>query len=228
MKISRSAVLAIFFTLALLPCLASEGVPALSLGEYRDRLSQIAARADLLQDHPEQSSQLVTEIPDQLTVNTGKRNVTVNFRDLKNDLASFGSSDASQKPQRLSEIKDYLGELQSAATSPSETEQKPAQQKLGEILSRREFRKVKGPSVADTFLAKIYAWLARMLSKLKIGRGATNNVLQGMIYIVVGVAVVLMLIWTVRSLRRKEDELIPREIMPFASGKATLFSPRML
>ncbi len=216
MKTSRRIVLAIFLALALLPCLASEGVPALSLAEYRDRLGQIAARADLLQDHPEQSSQLVTEIPDQLTVNTGPRNVTVNFRDLKNDLASFASSEASKKPQRLSDIKDYLSELQSAAANLSETGHKPEQQKLGEILSRREFRKVKGPSVADTFLAKIYAWLARMLSKLRISGGATNNVLQGVIYTLVGVAVVLMLIWTVRSLRRNEDELTPREIMPFA------------
>src|ERR1700756_3710223 len=104
MKISRRrTVLAIFFVLALQACLASEGAPALSLDEYRDRLSQIAAGTDLLQDHPEQSAQLVTEIPDHLIVNTGTRNVTVNFRDLKNDVASFNSSEPSQKPQRLSD-----------------------------------------------------------------------------------------------------------------------------
>ena len=215
MKISRRTVLAIFFALALQACLASEGVPALSLDEYRDRLSQIAARTDLLQDHPEQSAQLVTEIPDQLSVNAGTRNVTVNFRDLKNDLASFHSSEASQRPQRLSQIRDYLGELQSSAANLSQSDHNAERQKLGEILARREFRKVKGPGAAETFLAKIYAWLARMLSKLKIGRGATNNVLQAVIYTLVGVAVILMLVWTVRSLRRKETDL-PREIMPFA------------
>src|ERR1700756_3192599 len=151
MKISRRrTVLAIFFALALQACLASEGVPALSLDEYRDRLGQIAARTDLLQDHPEQSAQLVTEIPDQLTLNTGTRNVTVNFRYLKNDLASFHSAEASQRPHRLSEIKDYLGELQSSATNLSQSNHNSEQQKLGEILARPEFRKVKGPSAADT------------------------------------------------------------------------------
>jgi len=217
MKISRRrTVLAIFFALALQACLASEGVPALSLDEYRDRLGQIAARTDLLQDHPEQSAQLVTEIPDQLTVNTGTRNVTVNFRYLKDDLASFHSAEASQRPHRLSEIKDYLGELQSSATNLSQSNHNSEQQKLGEILARPEFRKVKGPSAADTFLAKIFVWLRRMLSKLKIRGGATSNVLQGVVYTLVGVAVIIMLIWAVRSLRRQETEDLPREIMPFA------------
>ncbi len=216
MKTTPRIALAIFFSLALVQCLAGENGPAISLSEYRDRLGQFAAQADLLKVNPEQASQLVTEIPDQLNVNTGTRDVTVNFRDLKNDITSFSSAEAAQKPERLLQIRDYLGELQLAATNLSTTEHKSEQQKLNEILARREFHKVRGPGAAETFLAKVYRWLARWLFKLRVGSGATNNVLQGLVYTLVGLAVLLMLIWTVRSLRRKETDLLPREIMPFA------------
>ncbi len=192
MKTTPRIALAIFFSLALMQCLAGENGPAISLSEYRDRLGQFAAQADLLKVNPEQASQLVTEIPDQLNVNTGTRDVTVNFRDLKNDITSFSSAEAAQKPERLLQIRDYLGELQLAATNLSTTEHKSEQQKLNEILARREFHKVRGPGAAETFLAKVYRWLARWLFKLRVGSGATNNVLQGLVYTLVGLAVLLI------------------------------------
>lgn len=213
MKLLARFVLVIFFALTLQHCLASDSSPALSLIEYRDRLDQYSVRAGSLQEHPDQAAEFVTEIPDQLSVNTGTQSVTVNFRDLKNDLAVFNSGDAAQKPSRLEHIRDYIRELQSAANeTPSEA--KPERQKLDEILARHEFRKVRGPNAADTFLAKIYRWLARWLLR-GVGSGATGNVMHGIVYTLVGLAVLLMVLWTVRNLRRKEEDA-PREIMPFA------------
>jgi hypothetical protein len=48
-----------------------------------------------------------------------------------------------------------------------------------------------------------------------VGSGATGNVMHGIVYTLVGLAVLLMVLWTVRNLRRKEEDA-PREIMPFA------------
>lgn len=216
MKTTPSIALTILLSIALAQPLAGENMPAVSLSEYRDRLSQFAGKAGLLSDHPEQAAQLLTEIPDQLNVNTGTRAITVNFRDLKNDLTSLSSADDSKKPERLLQIRDYLGDLQLAAANLGTIEPNGEQQKLNEILARREFHKVKGPGVREAFLAKIYRWLARWLGRFHVGTGATSNLLQGLVYTLVGLAVLLMLIWTVRSLRRKEPDLLPREIMPFA------------
>jgi hypothetical protein len=69
--------------------------------------------------------------------------------------------------------------------------------------------------VVESLLGRIFRWLGRLFGNAHISRGATNRFLQAVIYTLVGVAVLLMLIWTVRSLRRKEIDL-PREIMPFA------------
>ena len=91
---------------------------AVAMSDYRARLAK-PSKVDSLADHPEQASQLVSEIPDQLTVDTGTRNITINFRDLKDDLAGFSSTEASQQPERLSQIRNYLGELQLAADNVS-------------------------------------------------------------------------------------------------------------
>jgi hypothetical protein len=214
MKFKPGIVLAIF--LFALRCFALAGEAPLTLPEYRDQLVQLSAKADSLGDHPYQASQLVTEIPDELAVNTGTRNVTVNFRDLKNDLASFSSAGSSQQSERLQQIKDYLGELQSAVDNLNGAEPPKEREKLNQILSRREFHKVRQPDAREALLAKLFRWLAKWLFRFRISRGNTNNVLQGAVYTLVGIALLVALIWTLRSLRRREEVLPPREIMPFA------------
>ena len=209
--------LAIIFTLSLPPgCVAAADDSAIAMSDYRTRLSEIAAKADSLGDHPEQASQLVSEIPDQLTVATGTRNITINFRYLKDDLAGFSSTEASQRQERLSQIRNYLGELQLAADNVSPPDKAQEREKLDEILARREFHKVRGPGAREALLAKIYRWLARWFFKFHLETGATSNWLQGLVYSLVGATLLAALIWTVTRLRRKEDEIPAREIMPFS------------
>lgn len=209
--------LAIIFTLSLPPGrVAAADDSAIAMGDYRARLSEIASKADSLADHPEQASQVVSEIPDQLTVTTGTRNITVNFRDLKNDLAGFSSTETPQRQERLAQIRNYLGELQLAAGNVSPPDNAQERQKLNEILARREFHKVRGPGAREALLAKIYRWLARWFFKFHIGTGATSNWLQGLVYTLVGATLLAAFIWTVTRLRRKEDDLPPREIIPFS------------
>ena len=109
------------------------------MSDYRARLVDIAAKSDSLADHPEQASQLVSEIADQLAVSTGTQNVTINFRDLKDDLAGFSSMEASQRQWRSIQVRDYLGELELAAYTTSPPESAQDWQKLNEILARHEF-----------------------------------------------------------------------------------------
>lgn len=208
----------IFISLVLLPCLARGGESSVTTADYRDRLHQFVAGVDSLDEHPEQASQLLTEIPDELTVKTGTRDLTVNFRDLKNDLTSFGAADAAQRPERLKQIKNYLEALQqeAEANAASPVDHSADQKKVGDILSRREFHKVRRPGAKEALLARFFRWLSRWLGKLHIGNGTTNNFLQGLVYTVVGLALLVALFWTIRSLRRKDEEMLPREIMPFS------------
>ncbi len=206
--------------LALLVCFAPGKAQAesVSLSDYRKQLLEISQKVDSLKLHPEDAAGLVTEIPDQISVTTVSGAVNVNYKSLKDDLAAFSQADNEKRTPLLEKIQNYLHSLSSAA----ERYDKPAADlpsargQLNQILARREFNKVKGPTAKDALLAKIYRWLSRLLDKLSFGNGSRFDWMQLFIYLLVGAAVTLLLVWTVRRLRRPREELPQREIIPFA------------
>lgn len=210
--ILRVLVFALFFSGLVA---ADASVP---LDQYRQQLTQIEARVHSLDDHPEQAGEVIASIPDEVVVNTGSGEATVNFHPLKNDLTEFDKAERTAKPQRLEQIKRYIIRLETAAREYSQSSEDvaPSHQVLGQILSQSEFRKVHGPGVRETLLSKLYKWLAWLLSKLHVRGKGTFDVLQFVVYALVALALVMLLIWTVNRLRRKEEEPPAREILPFA------------
>jgi hypothetical protein len=205
---------------ALLACLCGQTARAASssVAEYRQQLRDIVLKVEALKLHPQQAASLVTEIPDQVTVATGSGEIKVNYKSLKDDLATFSLASEEKRSALLSKIQNYVQSLnnQAAAYDKTGTDLSSAHGKLNQILSRHEFTKVKGPSAKDALLAKIYRWLSRMLSKLSFGKGSRFDWMQLFIYLLVGAAVTLLLVWTIRRLRRPKEELAPREIIPFS------------
>ncbi|MGE5323673.1 MAG: DUF4129 domain-containing protein [Actinomycetota bacterium] len=188
------------------------------LSEYRQQLHQIAERVHSLEQHPGEAGSVVAAIPDQVTVDTGTAKVTVNYRDLKNELTELSRPDAKQKAQRLQQTETYLLRLESDAAGYDKlpADVPDARQKLGQILSRREFRHVREPGLTATLLSELYHWLSRLLSLLHFGRLGGFSVLQVLVYVLIGVALLLLLFWTINHLRRKQEEPPVREIIPFS------------
>lgn len=214
---TRSPILrALIFALLFCGLLAADA--SVPLGKYRQQLTEIEARVHSLDDHPEQAGKVIASIPDQTIVNTGSGEVTVNYHPLKNDLTEFDKAERTAKPHRLEQIKNYIVGLETAASEyPQSSEDLTAsRQKLGQILSQSEFRKVHGPGVRETWLSKLYKWLAWLLSKFHVRGNASFDVLQFVVYALVACALLLLLFWTINRLRRKKEEPPPREILPFA------------
>src|SRR6185437_10815331 len=141
---------------------------SVSVDEYRQQLHNIEARIHSLDDHPEQAGKVIASIPDQVAVNTGSGEITVNYHPLKNDLTEFDKAERTAKPQRLEQIKSYILRLETEATAYSQTSEDltSTRQELGQILSQSEFRKVHGPGVRETLLSKLYKWLGWVLGHL--------------------------------------------------------------
>src|SRR6185437_13338008 len=130
---------------------------------------QLAAETRVsLDDHPEQAGDVIASIPDQVAVNTGSGEITVNYHPLKNDLTEFDKAERTTKPQRLEQIKSYILRLETEATAYSQTSEDltSTRQELGQILSQSEFRKVHGPGVRATLLSKLYKWVGWVLGHL--------------------------------------------------------------
>jgi hypothetical protein len=198
-------------------CSLKAGAESLSVAAYQQQLQGIVTKVQSLESHPEDAGELVASIPDQVAVATGSGEIKVSYKVLKDALATFKAADEKSRPGLLREIKEYARAMNSAAEEYDKraADQGPAHRQLEEILSRREF-KTKGPSAKDALLARIYYWIARWLSKLVFKGQASFDLMQLIIYLVVGAAATLLLLWTIRRLRRPQEDLPQREIIPFA------------
>jgi hypothetical protein len=189
----------------------------LSLDEHRHQLQELTAKVDSLNDHPEQAAVTEAIIPDQVTVKAGKGEITVNYRDLKNDLADFSKADAQKRSAMLPQLQNYLQALRAEADAFDQgTDSEAARRKLTRILARSEFRQMDGPSAREILLAKIFGWLLRLLSRLSSAGRSRFDLFQVLVYLLIGAALLLLLVWTVRRLRRPREEPAMREIIPFA------------
>ena len=63
-------------------------------------------------------------------------------------------------------------------------------------LTRREFKRVHDPSGKETLLSKLYGWFSRLFGRIHVGGKASFNLLQVIVYILLGAALLLLLLWT--------------------------------
>jgi Domain of unknown function (DUF4129) len=208
--------LALFFLSMLVPPAAAAG-SELSLAEYQQQLDELAAKLDSLADHPELAAKTETDIPDKVAVKTSQGQITVSYRDLKDDLAALSRADARKRPATLAQIQNYVRELRAQAEAYDQgTSPAGSRQKLNDILARREFHTARGPSLGDLLLGKILSWLARLLDKLSPSGRSRFDPFQILVYLFIAIALIVLLLWTVRHLRRPREEHAMRQIIPFS------------
>ena len=191
-----------------------DSVQVVTLKEYRQQLAELEQKTKSLDDHPESAAKTGAEIPQEIIVETSSSNVTVNFRPLKNDLASFSSGDATRKAALKPRIQEYVRNLAAeAAQFDHQTTPGDARAKLENIMAGKEFNRVRGPGALQVWLDRVENWIGRLLSRN--GSGGWS-ILQIVLLSLAGVALGALLIWTVRRLSQKAGEDQPREIIPFS------------
>ncbi|HET8889194.1 MAG TPA: DUF4129 domain-containing protein [Candidatus Angelobacter sp.] len=203
--------------LIVLFCAPLAWAESISIAGYRQELQGIVAKVDSLESHPENAGALVASIPDQVSVTTNSGEIKVSYKALKDSLAAFAAADEKTRPGLLREIREYARVMSEASEGyeNNAADTATAHHKLEEILSRREFKQ-QGQSAKDALLARIYYWIARWLSKIVFKGQTSFDLMRLIIYLLVGAAATLLLVWTIRRLRRPQEELAQREIIPFA------------
>jgi len=208
---------ATLLALILLGSIAKAGAESISVSEYQQQLHDTIAKVESLESHPEDAGAVVASIADQVSVSTSSGEIKISHKALKDSLAAFAAADESKRPALLQQARQYARAMDSAAQDYEKSAADPdaARGKLQEILSRSEFKQ-QGPSAKDALLARIYYWIARWLSKIIFKGQAGFDLMRLIIYLLVGAAATLLLLWTIRRLRRPQEELPEREIIPFA------------
>ena len=210
-------IIATLLALLLLGSVPKARAESLSVAAYQQQLQDMVAKVESLESHPENAGTVVASIPDQVSVSTSSGEIKISHKALKDSLAAFAAADESKRPALLQQAQQYARAMNSAAEDYEKSTADPgvARGKLEEILSHREFKQ-QGPSAKDALLARIYYWIARWLSKIIFKGQASFDLMRLIIYLLVGAAATLLLLWTIRRLRRPQEELPEREIIPFA------------
>ncbi len=209
--------------IALLTALAAVGQPApaqpaitagqrveLEVSAYAASLEQWKAGAANLEAHPETAAALRESLPASISVKSGEASVEVPTDWLRTAVADFEKAPTKRKAiaadvqRRLEHMHDEARALESA-TVPLPG----AQEKLNDILSRREFRSVRAPNWFDRLREQATLWLLRMMEKLFGKMPRMRGAGELLVWVVIALALIVLAIWLKRALESAASREAP-------------------
>lgn len=185
--------------------------PALSgemdLAAYRNELDRLAAAVADLDKHPAGIEPLRQSLPKSWPVRAVGQRFEVSTGWLDSALDTMGmnavvrASLQKDIENRLQVLRQQALELEQAPFGPRPEE---ARARLADILQRREFRSIRGPSWWDQRVGRFWSWLGRVLRKLFGGLRVIPRTREVMIWCLIALAFILLALWVKRSLLRGE------------------------
>lgn len=192
----------------------------ITIGKFDQEIQRIDAALADLKSNAQTAVPLHESIPDKYIVVAGKASFTIDNTVLKKSVGEYVIAYPHRKAELLSSMQSELQQMRQGLTDyvrPQQYNQERA--KLQEVLSRREFHRVAGPTFFDKLKEKANAWIARILMKLfgKMPSGKAGS--QIVTWVLIAIATCLLVIWIVRNIRRKEVEIVREPILFAPSGK---------
>jgi hypothetical protein len=173
----------------------------LDLAGYLAELDRWAAAVTRVKQDPSEATALRGQLPPAWSVSVEGQRYEVPTEWLRDELESIEKNpeSAASCAEALERLHAMRAEALRMALAPSPPSA-DARQKLNEILKRREFRGVRGPSWLDQWRDRLALWLAELLSKL-LGRmglhAATSRIL---VWVLIALSSLVLLVWMVRRL----------------------------
>jgi hypothetical protein len=192
----------------------------LSLDVYQAQLQSWSRQLGSLADHPEQAAELRASLPQKSAVSAGTRSMEVSHSWLNQGLAEFIAAKPERKPDLLRQMQTHLAAQGRAAELFSQPQAYPAssRQKLSEILARREFRKVRGPTLWDQLMQRVQRWIVHWLDRIFRKVSYVPHGGQIFVWCVIALAAIVVVIWLKRTVERQLIDW-PREPVLFAPSQ---------
>ena len=194
---------------------------ALSLDAYQAQLQDWSQQLAALEQHPEQALQFRASLPQKSVVAEGARSMEVSHDWLNTALVEFIAAKPERKPELLRQMQTRLA----AQRQEADLFRQPAaysassQQKLSDILARREFRAVRGPTLWDQLKQRVERWIIYWLDRIFSRVAGTQHGGKIVVWCAIGLALVLVAIWLTRIARRQTGIDWPREPVLFAPSR---------
>ncbi len=190
---------------------------ALSLDAYQAQLQDWSQQLGALEQHPEQAPQFRASLPQKSVVSEGTRSMEVSHDWLNTALVEFIAAKPERKPELLGQMQTRLAAQRQEASLFRQPAAYPAssQQKLSEILARREFHAVRGPTLWDQLKQRVVRWIIYWLDRIFRRVSYTPHGGEIVVWCVIALALIVAAIWLKRTAERQIIDW-PREPIPFA------------
>jgi hypothetical protein len=194
----------------------ASGQPTLSLAQYVEKLRSYETQISELGSAPQKAAALRDSVPDELTVQTAHGDATVETAFLRDALNRFLTAKRAEKHEILS----GLGNRIQAMSAEAEAYEQPSRaddatrKRLEQILSAREFSRVRGPSALELWKQRIGAWILKQLRKISPKVPDLQNAGQIFVWVMIGLASAVAGLWLYRLSRQSMGDM-RREILPF-------------
>ena len=190
--------------------------PALSTSQYIEQLqnyeNQVAEIASALQKAPEFRNSL----PEALTVHTSRGDMTVDLHFLRDAINRLLTATAAEKPDILANARTRLKAMRAEA----ELYEQPGgaddatRKRLNEILSAREFDRVRGPTALELFKQWVLAWIRNLLRKISPKIPDVEDLGQWFVWGMIALTAAIAGVWLYRVSQQNMGSG-SREILPF-------------
>jgi len=190
--------------------------PALTLPQYVDELQTYENQVAELAASPQKALAFRDSIPETLAVQTSHGNMSVDLSFLRDSMNRYLTAAPSAKLYILSSTGSQLQALRMEAPSyvqPNRADGAMRKQ-LDQILSAREFDRVRGPTALELLRQRITAWIAHLLRKINPKLPDIEDAGQWFVWGMIGLVSAIAAIWLYRVSRRNMGSA-QREILPF-------------
>jgi hypothetical protein len=176
------------------------GSLALDQNGYRRELNRWTAAAVFLGDHPSEAAALRRRLPESWTVTTDGQSFQIPLDWLRAKLFSVETHtlDAGTAREDIRKRLQAMRDEADALSEPSWFESAAARKQLDEILSRREFRSVHGPTGLDRATERVRAWLEDLIDRLVQPLQGHPRAGKVLLWILALVPVLALAVWLVR------------------------------
>jgi uncharacterized protein DUF4129 len=190
--------------------------PTLTHAQYIENLQSYENQVSELASAPQKATTLRDSVPYALTVETSHGEVTVETAFLRDALNRFLTAKPEAKSAILSSLTSRLQAMRTEAESyeqPSRADD-ATRKHLEQILSAREFNRVRGPTALELFRQRIGAWLLRQLRRISPKVPDLQNAGQIFVWVMIALASAVAALWLYRLSRQNLADS-KREILPF-------------
>jgi len=192
------------------------GQPALTTAQYIEQLQSYETQIGDLTSTPQKAVGFRDSLPEALTVQTARGEMTADLNFLRDALNRYLSATATVKLNILANVGTHLKAMRVEAELYEQPDRADdaSRRRLDKILSAREFDRVRGPNALELFKQRVLAWIRNLLRKINPKLPDIEDAGQWFVWGMIALAAAIAGIWLYR-VSQQNTWSGQREILPF-------------